>query len=593
MDLNPAQTLAAEAQPRRSALADVLVLVLILVGIFSLIEMGRQWHQPFQREVSINLSPWYLPYYTLLSFSRGAIAYVLSLLFTLCYARWAAYDRGAERFLIPLLDILQSLPLPAFLVPIEIALVSAFPHSEIGIELTCIIVIFTGQVWNMTFSFYYSLKALPDDFKFVGRLAKFTPWQRFTQIELPFASKGLVYNSMVSMAGGWFFLSIIEAFDLNHQDYRVRGLGSYMSVAQQQKDYAAQVYDVLAMLFLIIALDQLVWRPLIVWSNKFKMEDTEAEFQDRSAVLNYLGRSRLGNWLHTRGTRLLLRRADVVPVVVASAPARVKRASWIGLVPWRKIFLGVAVAVGAIGAVHVVALLGEVKAGEWLVIGYSLVLTLIRVLAAVAIRHAEEDFAPRHDHRGADRGVDRRQSASGALSHAVDADRRVVPVAARLPEPRHVDLFPAWQPRMGCGRADDFRSDLVYPVQRDLGCQRHSTGPALLLAVDAPHALADVAHALAAGHFSRADHGLDHRCGRGVERQHRLRVRPVRRQDTHRAWPRRAHQRCDGPRQIFRAGGCHSRDGTLRRRLQPTRLEAAFRTGTGPLPAHHLTLLYG
>jgi NitT/TauT family transport system permease protein len=385
MDLNPAQTLAAEAQPRRSALADVLVLVLILVGIFSLIEMGRQWHQPFQREVSINLSPWYLPYYTLLSFSRGAIAYVLSLLFTLCYARWAAYDRGAERFLIPLLDILQSLPLPAFLVPIEIALVSAFPHSEIGIELTCIIVIFTGQVWNMTFSFYYSLKALPDDFKFVGRLAKFTPWQRFTQIELPFASKGLVYNSMVSMAGGWFFLSIIEAFDLNHQDYRVRGLGSYMSVAQQQKDYAAQVYDVLAMLFLIIALDQLVWRPLIVWSNKFKMEDTEAEFQDRSAVLNYLGRSRLGNWLHTRGTRLLLRRADVVPVVVASAPARVKRASWIGLVPWRKIFLGVAVAVGAIGAVHVVALLGEVKAGEWLVIGYSLVLTLIRVLAAVAI----------------------------------------------------------------------------------------------------------------------------------------------------------------------------------------------------------------
>jgi NitT/TauT family transport system permease protein len=385
MDLNPAQTLAAEAQPRRSALADVLVLVLILVGIFSLIEMGRQWHQPFQREVSINLSPWYLPYYTLLSFSRGAIAYVLSLLFTLCYARWAAYDRGAERFLIPLLDILQSLPLPAFLVPIEIALVSAFPHSEIGIELTCIIVIFTGQVWNMTFSFYYSLKALPDDFKFVGRLAKFTPWQRFTQIELPFASKGLVYNSMVSMAGGWFFLSIIEAFDLNHQDYRVRGLGSYMSVAQQQKDYAAQVYDVLAMLFLIIALDQLVWRPLIVWSNKFKMEDTEAEFQDRSAVLNYLGRSRLGNWLHTRGTRLLLRRADVVPVVVASAPARVKRASWIGLVPWRKIFLGVAVAVGAIGAVHVVALLGEVKAAEWLVIGYSLVLTLIRVLAAVAI----------------------------------------------------------------------------------------------------------------------------------------------------------------------------------------------------------------
>ena len=127
MDLNPALTLAADAKPRRSTLADVLVLVLILIGIFSLIEMGRQWHQPFQREVAINLSPWYLPYYTLLSFSRGAIAYVLSFVFTLFYARWAAYDRQAERFLIPLLDILQSLPLAAFLVPIELALVALFP----------------------------------------------------------------------------------------------------------------------------------------------------------------------------------------------------------------------------------------------------------------------------------------------------------------------------------------------------------------------------------------------------------------------------------------------------------------------------------
>jgi len=207
MDLNPAQT--QQAPPRRSALADVLVLVMVLIGIFSLIEMGRQWHQPFQRKLDINMSPWYLPFYTLLSFSRGAIAYLLSFVFTLFYARWAAYDRAAERFLIPLLDILQSLPLSAFLAPIELGLVALFPHSELGVELACIIIIFTGQVWNMTFSFYYSLKALPDDFRFVSKLARFTEWQRFTQIEIPFATKGLVYNSMVSMAGGWFFLSII------------------------------------------------------------------------------------------------------------------------------------------------------------------------------------------------------------------------------------------------------------------------------------------------------------------------------------------------------------------------------------------------
>ena len=385
MDLNPAQRPIHEAEPRRSALADVLVLVLILVGIFSLIEMGRQWHQPFQREVTINLSPWYLPYYTLLSFSRGAIAYALSLLFTLGYARWAAYDRHAERFLIPLLDILQSLPLAAFLAPIELALVALFPHSEIGLELTCIIVIFTGQAWNMTFSFYYSLKALPDDFKFVGRLVRFTPWQRFTQIELPFATKGLVYNSMVSMAGGWFFLSIIEAFQLDNHDYRVRGLGSYMSVAQEQNNFAAQAWDVVAMIVMIVLLDQLVWRPLIVWSNKFKMEDTEAEFQDRSAVLDYLGRSRIGNWLHTRGTRLLLRRRADAPGVAPAASAPVKRASWVALVPWRKIFLGVALVMGALGAFNVVKLLADVKAGEWFVIAYSLFFTLLRVLAAIAV----------------------------------------------------------------------------------------------------------------------------------------------------------------------------------------------------------------
>ena len=385
MDFNPALTLAADAKPRRSALADVLVLVLILVGILGLIAMGRQWHQPFQREVAINLSPWYLPYYTLLSFSRGAIAYILSFIFTLFYARWAAYDRQAERFLIPLLDILQSLPLSAFLVPIELALLALFPNSEFGLELSCIIVIFTGQVWNMTFSFYYSLKALPDDFKFVGRLARFTPWQRFTQIELPFASKGLVYNSMVSMAGGWFFLSIIEAFQLNNQDYRVRGLGSYMSVAQEQNNFAAQAWDVVAMVTMIVLLDQFVWRPLIVWSNKFKMEDTEAEFQDRSAVLDYLGRSRLGMWMHARGTRMLLRRKTEVVVVEDGAPAPTKRPSWIARVPWSKILLGVALVVGAFGAINVVKLLADVKAGEWLVIAYSLFLTLIRVLAAIGL----------------------------------------------------------------------------------------------------------------------------------------------------------------------------------------------------------------
>jgi NitT/TauT family transport system permease protein len=384
MDLNPAQRQQAPEPRRRSFGADVLVLVAILAGLFSLIAMGREWHHPFQSKVDINLSPWYLPIYTMYSFLRGALAYILSLLFTLFYARWAAYDRRAERFLVPLLDILQSIPLPAFLTPVEIALVGLFPHSNIGLELTCIIVIFTGQVWNMTFSFYYSLKSLPDDFNFVGKLAQFTGWQKFTQIEIPFATKGLVYNSMVSMAGGWFFLSIIEAFTLGDQDFRVAGVGSYMSVAQEQNNGWAQVYAVIAMILMIVAIDQLVWRPLIVWSNKFKIEDTESEYQDRSAVLRFFSRSRVVGWLHDLFSRLVLRPAPPAPVV-ASTPSPGTVSKLLAFIPWRAMGLILALAVVAYGAYNIILLLGAVTFKEWLIIVRDLLLTLVRVLSAVAL----------------------------------------------------------------------------------------------------------------------------------------------------------------------------------------------------------------
>jgi NitT/TauT family transport system permease protein len=388
MDLNPAQRQQAPEPPRRSLGADLFVLAALMAALLSLIAMGREWHHPFQSKVEIDLSPWMLPYYTMLSFLRGAVAYVLSFLFTLWYARWAAYDRHAERFLIPLLDILQSIPLAAFLTPIELFLVGLFPHSNIGLELTCVIVIFTGQVWNMTFSFYYSLKSLPDDFNFVGKLARFTPWQKFTQIELPFATKGLVYNSMVSMAGGWFFLSIIEAFQLGDQDYRVKGIGSYMSVAKEQNNGWAQLYAVIAMVLMIVAIDQLIWRPLIVWSSKFKIEDTEAEYQDRSAVLRFFSRSRIVAWLHEGFTSLVMR---PVPIKLAAAPVTAPRApsQFLAFIPWRKIFLILTYLLTflllAWGAYNVVHLLWEVTFSKWLAIGGDLLLTLIRVLSAVAL----------------------------------------------------------------------------------------------------------------------------------------------------------------------------------------------------------------
>src|SRR5476651_1406711 len=258
MDLNPAQRQQAPDTSRRSLLADFVVLGALLAVLFGSLETGREWREPFQHTVEISLSPWMLPYYTFRSFTRGVIAYGFSIVFTLFYARWAAYDRRAERVLIPILDILQSVPFLAFLTPLEIMLVGLFPHYNLGLELTCVLIIFTGQVWNMTFSFYYSLKNLPADFAFVGKLARFTPWQKFTKIEIPYATKGLVYNSMVSMAGGWFFLTVNEAFTLNGQDFRLPGIGSYMNEAQAQGNGWAQFYAVVAMVTMIVVIDQLV-----------------------------------------------------------------------------------------------------------------------------------------------------------------------------------------------------------------------------------------------------------------------------------------------------------------------------------------------
>ena len=385
MDLNPAQRPPVPEESRRSIGADFLVLALIIAALFSLIKMGQEWRQPFSYKVDINLSPWYLPLYTLYSFGRGAGAYFLSILFTLAYARWAAYDRQAERFLIPLLDILQSIPLSAFLVPVEIALVSLFPHSEIGLELTCIFVIFTGQAWNMTFSFYYSLKALPDDFKFVGQLARYTPWQKFTRIEIPFAMKGLIYNSMVSMAGGWFFLSIIEAFTLKNQDYRVPGIGSYMSEAQRLNNGWAQVYAVVAMMLMIVALDQLVWRPLIVWSNKFKLEDTESEYQDRSAVLRFLSRSRVAAKISDLFARIFLRPAPATGTSITPAAAAAEPKAARFHFPFRTIFLVASIGIILYGAYVLVGLLSAMKAHEWLVVALNLLFTLLRVLSAIVL----------------------------------------------------------------------------------------------------------------------------------------------------------------------------------------------------------------
>ncbi|MDP2207763.1 MAG: ABC transporter permease subunit [Bacteroidota bacterium] len=247
----------------------------------------------FKPLAQIDLSPSALPEYTFFSLVRGFAAYGISLIFTLVYGYIAAYNRRAEKIMIPLLDILQSIPVLGFLPGLVIALIAVFPHSNIGLELAAILMIFTGQVWNMTFSFYRSLQSIPNELREAAKVYRLNWWQRFTKLELPYSTMGLVWNSMMSMAGGWFFLTISEAFIIGDKDFRLPGIGSYMSAAIHNGNVPAMIYAVIAMSLMIITVDQLLWKPLVAWAQKFKFEDTESAVIPKSKVLDILRSSHI------------------------------------------------------------------------------------------------------------------------------------------------------------------------------------------------------------------------------------------------------------------------------------------------------------
>jgi len=307
---------------RRRRYLDFVVVLAGLAVLYGMIQLGRQWTGVHRPVVEINLSPWSLPKYTFFSMMRGLAAYAISLGFTLVYAFWAAKDHRAERLLIPLLDILQSIPVLGFMPGLVLALVALFPHSNLGLELAAVIMIFTGQAWNMTFSLYHSFKSVPLELQEAGTVYGFSWWERLKWVELPFGTTGLVWNSMMSMAGGWFFLMITEAFKLGDQDFRLPGLGSYMSVAVEKGNMPAMLCAILAMVVMIVFLDQVIWRPVVVWAQRFRIEDTSQGDVPRSWLLRLLRRSRLIRWMearrvhrrHTLGPRATRRKKPVAGV---------------------------------------------------------------------------------------------------------------------------------------------------------------------------------------------------------------------------------------------------------------------------------------
>ena len=272
-------------------LIDIAVFLVVFAAIFGIYAIGRAWLGPVQPQAEISQNPRVLPLYAFYSLVRLSVAYALSLAFALAYGYIAASSRRAEVFMVPLLDILQSIPVLSFLPGVMLAMVSIFPYRQIGVELGSILLIFTGQVWNIAFSFYSSLKTIPTELNEAARIFRFSRWQRFAELDLPFSTIGLVWNSMMSVAGGWFFLMACEMFVLGKRDFRLPGLGSFLQTAASNGDTPAILWGVAAMIAVIVLLDQLVWRPVIVWADKFKFEQVESAGTTQPLLLNLIGRA--------------------------------------------------------------------------------------------------------------------------------------------------------------------------------------------------------------------------------------------------------------------------------------------------------------
>ncbi|HRD69338.1 MAG TPA: ABC transporter permease subunit [Legionella sp.] len=274
---------------------DLLLLILIFAILFFLGWAGAQMATPYQLgdQIPISLAPSNLPFYALRTVLRLFIALIFSIVFTFVVGALAAKNRRAEQIIIPAIDILQSIPVLSFLSITVTGFIHLFPNSLLGPECASIFAIFCAQVWNMTFGFYQSLKTLPHDLKEVSAMFRLSAWQRFWKVEVPFSMSGLLWNMMISMSASWFFVVLSEAISVAHQNIRLPGVGSYIALAIAEKDLHAVGYAILTMVIVIFLYDQILFRPLIAWSEKFKVEQSPDESEYQSWLIDLMRSSRL------------------------------------------------------------------------------------------------------------------------------------------------------------------------------------------------------------------------------------------------------------------------------------------------------------
>jgi NitT/TauT family transport system permease protein len=334
---------------------------------------------------NISLSLWALPWYAFLSTLRMLVAYLLSLAFTLAYGYAAARSRTAEKILMPLLDVLQSVPILSFL-PVVLLSLSVILPEGLATELAAIVLIFTSQAWNMTYSFYQSVSTIPSELGEAATIFRFNQWLRFKTVELPFSALGLVWNSMMSWAGGWFFLMASEIFTVGARDFRLPGIGAYLQTAAGAGDIHAVIAGVIMLVLTIIALDQLLWRPILAWAEKFKLEMVAGEQPPQSWLRDVLARS----WIVERF-------ADRVATPCAEwVDNRMGRSSAGGtrlpqdagrMRPARLVWIVATCAglLGLYGSYRAALMLRNLHGIEWAGIGVGTLATFLRVTVALII----------------------------------------------------------------------------------------------------------------------------------------------------------------------------------------------------------------
>jgi len=373
----PGQNLARKVSP-----ADLVILLVVACLAMVGVRVASNNVQTFSGP-SISLDPKYLPWYALLSLGRMTAAYVLSMGFSLLFGYYTATNKRARWYMLPILDVLQSVPILSFLPIILLAMTAVFPQG-IAIELSSVILIVTSQAWNIAYSWYQSLATIPKELRDATKMFGLNPWFRFKTLMLPFGAIGLIWNSVVSWSNGWFFLMAAEAFRVGKKDFRLPGIGAYLWVAADQGDSGAIISAVIVLIVMIVALDQLVWRPLVAWADRFRLDMVGSDTPPTSWFLDAINESQIVGFMQKRVFRPTGEWLDRLMSVAFRQTERQARPSLAkNLIRWVSLVLLYVLIVHSLWSGGQMLL--TLNYGQWLTIFLGVFATLMRVMAALVL----------------------------------------------------------------------------------------------------------------------------------------------------------------------------------------------------------------